>query len=64
MSIEDKKDIVQEVVDRLTYNGPEFTEALNEFLAQHPKKYEPEYNIGKIGETIRENRQSESDLLP
>src|SRR5688572_23676811 len=32
--------------DRLTYNGPEFTQALHEFLDLHPKKYEPEYNLG------------------
>lgn len=56
MSEAENKLLIQEVVDRLTYNGEEFRQALNEFLEAHPKKYEPEYNLGKIGETIREQR--------
>lgn len=61
MSETDKKDLIQEVVDRLTYNGDEFIDALQEFLSHHPKKYEPEYNLGVIGETIREQKEAEKD---
>lgn len=60
MSESENKFLIQEVVDRLTYNGDEFRRALEDFLEAHPKKYEPEYNLGKIGETIREQRSGDS----